>query len=491
MKIFIDAGHNYSGADTGATENGLREQDVTYYVGKHLKKMFLSAGFDVKMSRNKLTDNLGKTVNESLNLRCKMSNDWKADYFISLHCNSNTNKSANGTETLISARGGQAEKLATSIQSSIVKILGTADRGVRVDNEYLKYNLAVLEKTDMPAVLIEIGFISNSRDSAILKDKQYEFALAIYNGACDYLGVKTEKSPSKNALAQRMFDDAVTTDLEYWSNVFNGDEPMCLDNFKTIIERYSKLVKGTHVQDTAVQESKNEKFILFNNTYIFPIDISRFKIKYFDKEKRSGANIPSYFNLGYFGPYAHNKTKFTLPGANLVADIDVSEISEDVLPYLQERKIANGKFYMSTNQNSTPQFKGKKVSTLIIENSIPRVEKIGEVNNSYQYAVSGVPVMLNGKKITDYTSEGWEKGVGRPTYHSCIGIKDKKLYYFPVYTTSADCISSGEIYDKVKGFGFTDVLKMDGGGSAYFKFENEVQVNTSENRQINTIGIIG
>lgn len=485
MKIFIDAGHNYSNIDTGATGNGLREQDITYYVGKHLEKLFLSIGFDVKMSRSNLTDNLGKTVNESLNLRCKMANDWKADYFISLHCDSSPIKTAQGSHICICGKGGQAEKLANSIIPNILA-LGLDGRSELVSEE----NFKVLTGTDMPAVLIEMGFISNSRDSAILRDKQYELALAIYNGTCGYLGVKIEKSPSINALAQRMFDDTVTTDLEYWSNVFNGDELMCLDNFKTIIERYSNLVRnGT--TETVKETVKNEKFVLFNNTYIFPIDIAKFKIKYFDKAKRYGTDIPSYFNLGYFGNFAHNKTKFTLPGGNLVADIDTNEIPKDVLPYLKERKIANGKFYMSVNQNAGTQFKNKKVSTLIIENGIPRVEKIGEVKDSYQYAVSGVPVMLNGKKITEYTSEGWEKGVGRPTYHSCIGIKDKKLYYFPVYTTSGDCISSGEIYDKVKGFGFTDVLKMDGGGSAYFKFENEVQVNTSENRQINTIGIMG
>ncbi|MBQ6998260.1 MAG: N-acetylmuramoyl-L-alanine amidase [Clostridia bacterium] len=490
MKIFIDAGHNYSGGDTGASENGIREQDVTFHVAKHLEKLFLSSGHSVKMSRNNLTDNLGKTTNESLTLRYKMANDWGADFFISLHCNSNENKTANGTETLISARGGQAEKLATAIQSCIVNDLKTVDRGVRVDNEYLKYNLAVLEYTNMPAILVEMGFISNSRDAEILKNNQYELAWAIYNGFCDYSGVKVEKPTSTNALAQKMFDDKVTTDLQYWSKVFNGEESMCLDYFKTIIERYSNLVRGNPVEDNK-EGSKNEKFVLFNNTYIFPIDISKFKIKYFDKAKRSGANIPSYFNLGYFGNFAHNKTEFTLPAANLVADIDVNEIPEVVLPYLKERKIANGKFYMSTNQNAGAQFKNKKVSTLIIENGVPRVEKISEVQDSYQYTVSGVPIMLNGKKTTDYTSEGWQKGVGRATYHSCLGIKDKKLYYFPIYTTSVDCISSGEIYDKVKGFGFTDVLKMDGGGSAYFKFENEVQVNTSENRQINTIGIIG
>ncbi|MGN1058823.1 MAG: N-acetylmuramoyl-L-alanine amidase, partial [Clostridia bacterium] len=87
MKIFIDPGHNYTGADTGAAGNNLREQDITFYIAKKLETLFLQNGDQVKMSRNRLTDSLGNSVQESITGRVVMANDWGADLCISLHCN--------------------------------------------------------------------------------------------------------------------------------------------------------------------------------------------------------------------------------------------------------------------------------------------------------------------------------------------------------------------------------------------------------------------
>ena len=58
MKIFIDAGHNYSGSDTGATGNGRREQDITPLIAIKLKEFLNHNGIEVKMSRNAVTDNV-------------------------------------------------------------------------------------------------------------------------------------------------------------------------------------------------------------------------------------------------------------------------------------------------------------------------------------------------------------------------------------------------------------------------------------------------
>ena len=285
-----------------------------------------------------------------------------------------------------------------------------------------------------------------------------------------------------HSLASQMVKDGVTNDLEYWSNVFNQKEDINLEYIKTIIERYSNLINKT-------KKEEEKDFFLVNGVYIFPIDINNFKIKYFDKPKTSGTE-KTYFNLGYFGNFIEGNKKFTLPSGNLVADINESEISEDILKYLKQRKIANGKLYFSANQNSSAQFRNKQVSTLIVENGGVRIEKINQVSESFDYAVSGVPVIAAGQKVTNYTNEGWESSVARPTYHGFIGIKNNKIYYFPMLTTKNNCITSGEVYDKIKDFGFSDVIKLDGGGSAFFKRNNEVQVNTKENRQINNIGVI-
>ena len=185
MKICIDAGHNFSGADTGATGiGGLREQDITFSIANILREKLISKGHDIIMTRNNLTDNLGTTVSESLSKRVEISNSNNCDFFISIHCNSGV-ASASGTETLIAGIGGMAEEYAKNIQSSITTATGTLNRGVRVDTEYLKTRLYVLHNTICPAVLIETGFITNEEDAKKLRDNAEGFATAIASAFSD------------------------------------------------------------------------------------------------------------------------------------------------------------------------------------------------------------------------------------------------------------------------------------------------------------------
>lgn len=177
MKIFLDAGHNYSGGDTGASGFGLREEIVTFETANYLRELLQSAGHEVRMSRDRVTDNVGNgTVASSLNQRVQMSNNWGADLFVSIHCNA-FNGAAHGTETLVYSKGSDAAEIAQRVQSAIVNNLGTADRGVKARSE-----LAVLRNTAAPAILVELAFIDNESDSWLLKTRQEDFARAISEG---------------------------------------------------------------------------------------------------------------------------------------------------------------------------------------------------------------------------------------------------------------------------------------------------------------------
>lgn len=187
MKICIDAGHNFSSYDTGATGNDLREQDITFGIASKLKPLLEGAGIEVLMTRTYLAQNLGLNSDDSLEERCDIANEGKCDLFISIHCNSVTNTSANGTEVLIYKFGGEAEELAEKVQAKLVETFNTSDRGVK------EYNAKVLRSTNMPAILVETAFISNAEDAELLKDKQSEFAKAIFEGVCEYLGLKITK----------------------------------------------------------------------------------------------------------------------------------------------------------------------------------------------------------------------------------------------------------------------------------------------------------
>lgn len=179
MKICIDSGHNYSGADTGATGvGGLREQDITFAISDALRQALISNGHEVKMTRNSLTDNLGTNVASSLRERVRISNSWGSDFFISIHCNSGV-AIATGTEVLISGRGSLAESYGEAVQNAICTSLDMVNRGVRVDTDYLGMKLYVLHNTTCPAILVETGFITNNNDAAKLSTRTEDFALAI------------------------------------------------------------------------------------------------------------------------------------------------------------------------------------------------------------------------------------------------------------------------------------------------------------------------
>ena len=221
MKICIDAGHNYLGYDTGATGNGIIEQVVTFEIADMLKNYLHSVGIQTVMTRPLLETNVGTSLESSLNNRAKIANDANCDLFVSIHCNSSENKSAWGTETIISGRYGVAEELSNAIQRNIVNRLGTTDRGVKVDKEYLGYKLAVLNKTNMPAVLVETAFISNEKDAMLLKNKTMDFALAIFWGICDYLEIPTATKTDNDVPKELETINDIVWELNYRGIITN------------------------------------------------------------------------------------------------------------------------------------------------------------------------------------------------------------------------------------------------------------------------------
>ena len=112
-----------------------------------------------------------------------MANSWPADYFLSIHCNSNTNPAINGSEMYVYRINTQSYWLAQHILNAVVERVGTRDNGVRINP-----SLYVLRRTTMPAVLVELAYLSNTSDAEKLRDDQRGFAWGIYNGLLSYFG---------------------------------------------------------------------------------------------------------------------------------------------------------------------------------------------------------------------------------------------------------------------------------------------------------------
>ncbi len=185
IKIFIDQGHNPTGFhNAGAVGNGLNEENINYQVGVYLADLLeADPRFEVRLSRPTPTTVLGTTNATSLRERVRLANEWPADYFISIHCNSNPNPAINGTEIYIYQFGTQANWMAQQIMEGITQTVGTRNNGIRLGQSFY-----VLRRTTMPSLLIELGYLSNSSDAEKLRDDQDGFAYGIYLGIMRYFG---------------------------------------------------------------------------------------------------------------------------------------------------------------------------------------------------------------------------------------------------------------------------------------------------------------
>ena len=184
IKIYIDQGHNPVNPNAGAEGSGLREQDLVYTIGQRLAdRLRADPNFEVRLSRPTRDTLLGTTNATSLAARVNEANRWGADYFISLHTNAASSPSATGTEAYAYARGTPAFRLGEDILQNLSSVTGLRNRGMQA-----RPGLYVLRKTQMPAVLVELGFITSPRDATLMRDDPGLFAEGIYRGIREFTG---------------------------------------------------------------------------------------------------------------------------------------------------------------------------------------------------------------------------------------------------------------------------------------------------------------
>ena len=166
-RLVIDLGHG--GHDPGAIgPNKTHEADVVLAIGKELNELLKGYELEVKFTR--LSD-----VYLSLSERAKIANDFKADYFLSIHINSATDSSVRGVEVWqYYNKNDKLNKFSNGLCNDISNIFNVRNRGLKLSKE-----LSVLKNTKMPAVLIEVDFISNTQAEKDLKVNANIKAIAI------------------------------------------------------------------------------------------------------------------------------------------------------------------------------------------------------------------------------------------------------------------------------------------------------------------------
>ncbi len=182
IKIYIDQGHNPKNPNAGAEGNGLREQDIVFRVGTELAARLRSnPDFEVRLSRPNENTQIGSSNSESLRLRVNEANAWGANYFISLHTNASSLPAATGSEAFAYSEPSAAFSLGEDILRGLNRTTGLKNRGMKV-----RTGLYVLRKTQMPAVLVELGFITNPNDANLMNTRPDLFAQGIYDGIVEY-----------------------------------------------------------------------------------------------------------------------------------------------------------------------------------------------------------------------------------------------------------------------------------------------------------------
>ena len=166
--IVLDAGHG--GENPGATYQGRQEKDDALKLALAVGSILENSGQEVYYTRT--TD-----IYESPQQKAAEGNQVGADYFVSIHRNSSPYPNQyTGVETLVYNRYGLAAQMAKNVNAQLEKI-GFVNQGITE-----RPNLAVLRRTRMPAILIEVGFINNDADNQLLDSRFDEVANAIARG---------------------------------------------------------------------------------------------------------------------------------------------------------------------------------------------------------------------------------------------------------------------------------------------------------------------
>ena len=426
MLICIDAGHGKYTAGKRCMKtidpNETREWVLNSRIADKLQTML--AGYDCTTMR---VDDVTGETDVSLDSRCSQANKAKADVYVSIHHNAGINGGSGGGIVVYIHPNHQAQSEVVQEAAYRHLIAQTGLKGNRA-NPIAEANHQVTRETTMPAILCECGFMDSTVDTPIILTE--EFSRQCAHGLCDALAEVYALQP----------------------------------------------VNAPREQTT---------YTMRDGVHDFAVPVSAFALELIDEEKEDcGEN---YVNAGYFGKYGADP-EYTLPAGHLAANFTATD--ERTRKSVEERgSIVDGKMrFDSFGFDYFNPFYQKSVSVLLVKDGAAAIQEVQELP-ACDYAVAGVPVLRNGKKVTSAQAlaQGWDKSSLRATYHVFVGLKgDGRIHVLGMKTTASNLLDSGEVADTLLPYGYTDVLKLDGGGSYVIK-TNLVSASTSENRRICSI----
>lgn len=200
--IALDAGHG--GPDGGAvSKQGIIEKDINLAVTLYLRDYLQQAGAMVYMTReddrdlaNPDTKGYKKRKTEDLTRRVRLIEEKQAKLFVSIHMNSVPSSRWSGAQTFYSTNNGDSITLAELIQDELRRNLNNTDRVAKQSDK----SVYLLEELKIPAVLVEVGFLSNPEEARLLGDEKYQrkVAASVYQGIMKYISKKESGIKAEN-----------------------------------------------------------------------------------------------------------------------------------------------------------------------------------------------------------------------------------------------------------------------------------------------------
>ena len=188
IKIYIDQGHNPGTFNTGAEGNGLKEEELTFEIGVLLAGLFEgNEKYEICLSRPTADTVLGTDNSSSLEARVKGAEDFGAHLVVSLHINAFTSETANGIEVLVYDENASGYEMGTHLLDGLLQATSLRNRGMK-----MRPDLHILKNSKVPTALVEMGFITNPTEAALLDNSPEIFAQGVYNGIINYIA-KLEK----------------------------------------------------------------------------------------------------------------------------------------------------------------------------------------------------------------------------------------------------------------------------------------------------------
>ena len=426
LKIAIDAGH-YKGTLgrrclAALDPSETREWELNRRVADKLEALL--AVYDCQVLR--VDDKTGDRLID-LGDRVAAANGWPADVYLSIHHNAGIRGGSGGGCVVYTAPDCQAKSKALQRAAYGAVVSRTGLVGNRA-TPMAESRLYVLQRTKMPAILIECGFMDSKTAVPVI--------LGPY-------------------LAAQVADGLLAALVEVFG----------LTERKEVRERmsYTKM-GGAHIVEVPVKD---------------------FAVRLVDKAKKT-AYSGNYCNAGFFGNYNEGKDKFTLPVGNTVADMETD--NKWVNHYCAQRgKVSGGKLvYAEPGRTETTLFVRGNLADMGELSAPPEgcAYAIAGVPVLRQgKAVSWATAKAQGWEASSLYAT-WHIFAG-------YGQDRSKIMVVALRTTTGNLIASGEGAKKLAALGLREAIKLDGGGSTILKVGGKTPVCTAGNRRICTVLTFG